>query len=166
MTQDFRVPRSSRVGSRRFRRRLVVATYGGWLLIALTARLISLTGPGSTKPFAVIFTALIANSIVSLVWLNRRTYLNREVLTGDAGLDERLVQNRNQAFRRAYQLFAMTAMIAWPFSWVAIGLQPGNDGYIDAFLIYSAVAVLGVTLPTAIWAWREPDPAEPDPLPA
>jgi uncharacterized membrane protein len=166
MTQDFQVPRSNRVGSRRFRRRLVVATYGGWLLVAVTARLISLTAPGSTKPFAVIFTLLIANSIVSLVWLTRRTYLNREVLTGDAGLDERLVQNRNQAFRRAYQLFAMTVMIAWPLSWVAMGLQPGTDGYINAFAIYSAVAVLAVTLPTAIWAWREPDPAEPDPLPA
>jgi FtsH-binding integral membrane protein len=165
MTQDFQVPRSNRVGSRTFRRRLVVATYGGWLLIAVTSRLFLMTVPGSANFLAAILPVLIANSMVSLVWLTRRTYLNREVLTGDAGLDERLVQNRNQAFRRAYQLFGYTVLAAWPLSWVAMGLQPGTNGFIDAFLIYCGVLVLAVTLPTVVWAWREPDPAEPEPSP-
>ena len=44
--------------------------------------------------------------------------------------------------------------------------QPGKPGYTSAFVIYFAVALLASTLPTAIWAWREPDPAEPENLPA
>ncbi len=38
------------------------------------------------------------------------------------------------------------------------GRHPG-----DAFLIYIGVALLGTTLPIVIWAWREPDPPEPEP---
>jgi hypothetical protein len=166
MTQDFQVPRSNRVGSRRFRRRLVVATYGGWLLIAVAARLVLSTPTGSANFLPVIIPVLFANSLVSLMWLTRRTYLNREVLTGDAGLDERLVQNRNQAFRRAYQLFGLIVVMAWPLSWVAIGLEPRTDALFDSFLIYSGVAVLSVTLPTTVWAWRELDPLEPEQSPA
>jgi hypothetical protein len=137
---------------------LLLATYGGWLLIVLAFRLVA----GSRIPFAVILPVFVANSFVLFVWLTRRTYLNREVLVGDAGLDERLVQNRNQAFRRAYQLFAFAVLLGWPLSWAAMQLEPGS-GYMDAFLIYSAVSILGLTLPTVIWAWREPDPAGPEP---
>jgi hypothetical protein len=161
MTHGFasqQLPRSNRIGSRRFRRRLVIGTYGGWLLIAVIARLISLPFPGWVSVFAVVPVLLIVNATVWLIWLNRRTYINREVLVGDAGLDERLVQNRNHAFRIAFQVFSLTVLMAWPLSWVAIGLQPDNQGYINAFVIYSGASLLATTLPTAIWAWREPDP--------
>jgi hypothetical protein len=156
-----RRPVSSRIGSRRFRRRLVVGTYGGWLLAAAVLRLLSPSYP----QFLVIPVLFIANSIVLVVWLNRRTFLNREVLMGDAGLDERLVQNRNQAFRRAFQVFAPLVLIAWPLSVVITALEPGNQGYLDAFLVYFAASVLATTLPTAMWAWREPDPTEPEQSP-
>jgi hypothetical protein len=149
-----RRPLSNRVGSRRFRRRLLLGSYGGWLLVAAVLRLMSSTSPH----FPVVLFIVIANAVVTLVWVGRRTYLNREVLVGDAGLDERLVQNRNQAFRLAFQVFGIVVLAAWPLSWAVTALQPGQQGWMDSFLIYSAAALLAITLPTAIWAWREPDP--------
>ena len=155
MTHDLpALPLSDRVGSRRFRRRLVAATYGGWVLVAAVSALLVANYPH----FPVLVIALLANSIVLLVLFGRRTYLNREVLATDAGLDERLVPNRNQAFRRAYQMLAFVVMIAWPVSLVVTALQPAMEGWLDAALIYFGVLVLATTLPTAVWLWREPDP--------
>jgi len=48
-------------------------------------------------------------------------------------------------------------------SFLAIQLQGIERSLSNAFLIYLGVALLGTTLPTAIWIWREPDPAEPEP---
>jgi len=148
-----RQPRLDRIGSRRSRRRLVVATYGGWLLIALLVKLLS---PAESH-WIVVMPVLLANSFATLIWLNRRTFLNREVLAGDSGLDERLVQNRNRAFRLAFQIFALVALLAWA---VSVTLVRGSN---DALLIYLGVALIATTLPTVIWAWREPDPPEPEP---
>jgi hypothetical protein len=155
MTQDFPAsPLSDRVGSRRFRRRLVAATYGGWLLVAAVLTVLVASNPH----FPALVIALLANSIVLLVMFGRRTYLNREVLGTDAGLDERLVQNRNLAFRRAFQMLAFVVVIAWPASLVVTAVQPGMAGLLDAGLIFFGVTVLATTLPTAVWLWREPDP--------
>jgi hypothetical protein len=155
---------SNRVGSRRFRRRLVVGTYAGWLLIAAIVKVMTLTVPKwSTSAFIVFCTLIVANSIISLVWLSRRTYISPEV--ADDELDERLVQIRNQAYRWAYQFVVPLALAGWLFSWVALQLQPGAPGQTNAMLIYTGVAMLATTLPAAILAWREPDPAEPEPLP-
>jgi len=147
-----RRPVSNRVGSRRFRRRLVVGTYGGWLLVAVIVKLLT------SHSFPVLFVVVIANSVVMFVWFARTTYLSRAVLAGDAGLDERLLQNRNQAFHRAFQVFALVVVIAGPLSGAALAMQPGSQGIIDGSLIYIGIILLAVTLPTAIWAWREPDP--------
>ena len=155
---SYPVPVSNWIGSRSWRRRLVVATYGGWLLVALIVKLTILTS--SFIGGAVVF---LITMIVLGVWLLRRTQITREVLANDAGLDERLVQNRNQAFRRAFQVFALVVLVGWPLSFGVIALEPGNQGYRDALLIYLGVSVLAATLPTATWAWREPDPAEPEP---
>jgi hypothetical protein len=140
------------IGSRRSRRLLVAATYGGWLLVAVLSK--PLSSPRLHFPVFVI--VLLANAFATVILLNRRTFLNREVLAGDSGLDERLVQNRNQAFRVAFQVFVLVALAAWAVS-VTLVHQPS-----DALLIYLGVALLGTTLPTAIWVWREPDPAEVD----
>jgi uncharacterized membrane protein len=161
-----RRPLSNRVGSRRFRRRLVVGTYAGWLLIAALIRLITLPFAGWVKPgFAIVMVLVTLNSIISVLWLNRRTYVNTPALV-DAELDERLLQIRNQAFRRAFQVFAPVALIGYPLSWAALQWQPNNQGWTNAFLIFSGVALLGTTLPTAIVAWREPDPMQPEESPA
>jgi hypothetical protein len=102
------------------------------------------------------------NSLAVLVWFGRKTYLGREVLAGDSGLDERLVQNRNQAFRGAFRVFSIAVLIAWPLSLAVMWLQPGSQGLTIAVLIFAGAALLGTTLPTVIWAWREPDPVEPE----
>jgi hypothetical protein len=148
-----------RVGSRRARRRLVVAIYGGWVLIAILSKL--LTPPDSI--FFVIPVVPLASSAGALILLSRRTFLNREVLAGDSGLDERLVENRNRAFRTAFQIFAPVALISWLVSAVTVQVQSGDQGIATAFVIYSGAALLGTTLPAAIWAWREPDPVEVEP---
>lgn len=148
-----------RVGSRRSRRRMVVAIYGGWVLVALLSKV--LNPPDSILP--VIPVVPLASALGALILLSRRTFLNREVLAGDSGLDERLVQNRNHAFRLAYQLFAPVALIAWAVTTVTLQTQWGHGAVATAFVIYSAVALLGPTLPAAIWAWREPDPIDPEP---
>jgi hypothetical protein len=155
MRQDIQtLPPFSRIGSRSFRRRLVAATYGAWLLIVLSSTLITVSNP----EFPVYLPALIANAMVLIVLFGRRTYLSREVLTGDTGLDERLVQNRNQAFRRAFQVLAMVVLVAWPASLAVTKMEPGLEGLWHAGLIYFGVATLVATLPTAAWLWREPDP--------
>jgi hypothetical protein len=82
------------------------------------------------------------------------------VLSSDKGLDERLVQNRNQAFRGAFQIFTGLVLFAWPLSIVVMLAQPGHQGFVDAFVIYVSVGMLASTLPTAVWAWREPDPVD------
>jgi hypothetical protein len=151
-------PQFERIGTRRFRQSLVVGVYGGWLLVALIAKLA--TAHDSTFP--VIPLVPLASSFGALILLSRKTFLNREVLAGDSGLDERLVQNRNRAFRVAFQVFAPTVLIAWAVTAVILWQQPGNQGVANAFLIYSGAALLGTTLPAAIWAWREPDPVEPE----
>jgi hypothetical protein len=43
--------------------------------------------------------------------------------------------------------------------------QPNNQGYFNAFILFSGVALLATTLPTAIVAWNEPDPTQPEPSP-
>jgi hypothetical protein len=155
-------PAYNRIGSRRFRRRLVFATYGGWLLIAAIVVLSSMTAPGSITPPLVFPILFIANAAVMGVWFLRKTYISRELLSTDAGLDERLVQNRNQAFRRAFQIFAPLVLVAWPASLAVMAAQPGEQGYNNAFVVYFAVGLLAGTLPTALWAWREPDPIDPN----
>lgn len=155
-------PLSSRVGSRRFRRRLVVGIYTSWVVVALIAKLTSMTSSGwIISGFSVLGVVVAANLIISAVWLNRRTYINAPALADDE-LDERLVQVRNRAFHQAYRVLIPVALVAWLLSLVVIRIEPGAQGWNDAFLIYAGVVMLAATLPTAIVAWGEPDPAEPE----
>lgn len=155
-------PTYNRIGSRRFRRLLVVGTYGGWLVLAVILKMVT----PSDESFPLIPVVLLANALALLPWFARKTYISREVLAGDMGLDERLVQNRNQAFRGAFRVFVGIVLIGWPLSSTAISLYPDSQGLNIAFLIYAGAVMLGTTLPTVIWAWREPDPVEPEELPA
>jgi hypothetical protein len=105
---------------------------------------------------------LAANLIIQGIWVGRRTIINTPALV-DAELDERLVQSRNAAFRTAFKVFAPVALIGWIIAMAAVQLQSNNQGFLNAWLIYFGVAMLATTLPTAIVAWREPDPTEPEP---
>jgi hypothetical protein len=167
MTQEHEViaawhrrPLSSRVGSRRFRRRLVIATYAGWLAVAAIVKLISF-GP---VPFIWLSLLMVGtNIIIQLMWVERRTIINTPSLV-DAELDERLVQSRNAAFRTAFKVFALLVLIAWPISiFAATQVLPNDEGHLNSLLIFLGIALLATTLPTAIVAWREPDPTEPEP---
>jgi uncharacterized membrane protein len=149
-----RRPISNRVGSQRFRRRLVIATYAGWLVIAAITKVISLTSGSWFGPFILL---TFANSVVQVVWLSRRTYINTPQLA-DAELDERLVQIRNRAFRTAYRVFVPVALLAMGLSFTALKWQPDYNGYTNSMILLLGVGLLAGTLPTVIVAWREPDP--------
>ena len=151
-------PTYNRIGSRLFRRRLVMATYSGWFVVAAIIVLVSTIYPGSLFADEELPLLFIANGAVLGVWFFRKTYISREVLSTDVGLDERLVQNRNQAFRRAFQIYIPLVLVAWPLSLAVTAVQPGRPGYMTAVVMYLAVAMVASTLPTAIWAWLEPDP--------
>jgi hypothetical protein len=154
-----RRPLSSRVGSRRFRRRLLVATYAAWIAVAVIVKLLSFVYPRSSW---LIWVLLAANVIIQAFWVERRTIISTPALA-DAELDERLVQTRNAAFRTAFRPFALVALIGWLVSIEAMQAQPNDQGFLNAFLIFFGVALLASTLPTAIVAWREPDPTEAEP---
>ena len=152
-----RRPLSNRVGTRRFRRRLLIATYAAWIATAAIVKLLSF---GSLPPFVLIGILLAANLIIQGVWVGRRTIISTPALV-DAELDERLVQIRNAAFRTAYRVFAGVALMGGIVAMEAMRQQPNDQGFLNAFLIFGGVALLASTLPTAIVAWREPDPEPP-----
>ena len=145
-----------RVGSRRMRRRAVVAMYGGWLLIAAAAILWSLISRRWFLALDLVFLAATLLQLIWFVWLGR-TYVNAPRLA-DAELDERLLQVKNQAYRRAYLTLAPVVVVAWLLSLGALQWQPNDLGRILAAVLVVAVALLMGTLPTTIVAWQEPDP--------
>ena len=154
-----RRPISTRVGSRRFRRRLLIATYAGWLVFAGCVKFLSFS------PLAWIWLTVLlvaGNLIIQGIWVNRRTIINTPALV-DAELDERLVQSRNAAFRTAFKIFAPAAIFGWLLAMTAMQLQPNDQGLLNSFILFTGVTMLATTLPTAIVAWREPDPSEPEP---
>jgi hypothetical protein len=155
-----RRPISGRVGSRRFRRRLVIATYAGWIVMAALVKVLSY---GPLEPILLVGLMLATNSIIGIMWIERRTIINTPSLV-DVELDERLVQSRNAAFRTAFKVFAPVVLIGWAVSIFATQLQPNDQGRLNSLLIFFGVALLATTLPTVVVAWREPDPTEPEPL--
>jgi hypothetical protein len=145
-----------RVGSRRMRRRVVVAMGCSWLLIAAIVLVWSLN---SRAWYPAMMAMIVANSLFQLIWFVwlGRTYVNAPRLP-DAELDERLLQVKNQAYRRAYLILAPVAVIAWILSLGALQWQPNDQGRIIAIALVVAVGLVAGTLPTAIVAWQEPDP--------
>jgi len=155
-------PISNRVGSQRLRRRVVVAMYGSWLLIPL-GLVLSYQARGNWIHAVVGALGLCVLSIATLssIWLGRRTYVNLPQLA-DRELDERLVQIKNQAYRTAFQIFIVMIVAAWPLSLLLLFNNPGGQGVTGALVTFGGAMLLATTLPTAIVAWREPDPAEPE----
>ena len=145
-----------RVGSRRMRRRVVVAMYGGWLVMAAIVLVWSLN---SRTWFSAMMLLVLTTSLFQLIWFVwlGRTYVNAPRLP-DTELDERLLQVKNQAYRRAYLILAPVAVIAWILSLYALQWQPNDQGRIMAIALVVAVGLVAGTLPTTIVAWQEPDP--------
>src|SRR5450631_3579962 len=94
--------------NRRQRRRWVVLTYVGWLVIAAVVGLLDRASPYWPRSVIIL---LLTNSTAQLLWLGRKTYISSPTF-GDSDFDERMVQIKNQAFRTAYQVFSMAALIA------------------------------------------------------
>jgi uncharacterized membrane protein len=158
-------PISNKVGTRTLRRRVVVAMYGTWLLIAFAVMLgVDTQDKLVTAGLGVLAVGALATMTISVVWLGRRTYVNSPQLA-DRELDERLVQIKNQAYRTAFQIFSAFVAVAWPLSLVILFNDPSGHGATRAIVLLAGVGLLVTTLPTAVVAWREPDPAEPEPLP-
>jgi len=154
-------PISNKVGSQRLRRRVVVAMYGTWVLVALGAVFgAPAQGKWITAGLIVLAIAALITMTLSVTWLSRRTYVNSPQLA-DRELDERLVQIKNQAYQTAFKIFVGFTVVAWPLSLFVLFDQPGAHGITRAFLIFGGVGLLASTLPTAIVSWREPDPDEP-----
>ena len=159
-------PISSRVGSRSLRRRVVIAMYGTWLLVALAVMLgVEAQGKWVTAGLGVLAIGALATMTISVVWLGRRTYVNSPQIA-DRELDERLVQVKNQAYRIAFQIFSAFVAVAWPLSLLILFNDPNGHGATRAIVLLAGVGLLVTTLPTAVVAWREPDPVEPDAVPA
>ena len=145
-----------RVGSRRARRGLIAGTYGVWVVVAAIATVLSSTSQGIAWSTEVVVLTSVLLLLVWFVWLGR-TYVNAPRLA-DAELDERLLQVKNQAYRSAYQVLAPVAVIVWALSLAGQQWLPADQGRADATVLLFGVALLASTLPTAIVAWREPDP--------
>jgi hypothetical protein len=145
-----------RVGTRRMRRRVLVGIYGGWLLIVALVSFWSLNFRSWFPAMELVLIATVISEIVFFVWLGR-TYINAPRLA-DKELDERLLQVKNQAYRRAYLVLAPLATSAWILSLAALQWQPNDQGRIIAIALLFAVAMVAGTLPTAVVAWQEPDP--------
>jgi uncharacterized membrane protein len=139
--------------TRRRRRLWVVVTYAGWLVIAAVVRLLDLTAPDWPRTAVIL---LIANSAALLLWLGRRTYESSPTF-GYPEFDERMVQVKNEAFRRAYRVLSVAVGAAGALTVAAVTAQPGEQGIADAFVIFSGLLLLVALLPTTIVAWREPD---------
>jgi hypothetical protein len=149
---------ANRPGSRRLRRRLVIGTYAVWLVFAAIVKL-------ADSNLAGISFLMAATLLLSFIWLGSRRYVETPSIAGGQ-LDERLTEVGNLAMKRAYQIFTPLILSAWPLSLGALYWQPNEAGRVNAYLIWIAAFLLGTTLPTVIVAWREPDPAEAEKLPA
>jgi uncharacterized membrane protein len=118
-----------------------------------------------TAGLGVLAVGALATMTISVLWLGRRTYVNSPQLA-DRELDERLVQVKNQAYRTAFQIFSALVAIGWPLSLLILFNDPSGHGATRAIVLLAGVGLLVTTLPTAVVAWREPDPDEPEPVPA
>jgi hypothetical protein len=144
--------------SRRQRRRWVVGTYVGWLVIAAVTRLLDVTDPSWPR---TLFLLLLANASAGLLWLGSDTYISSPTF-GDPEFDERMAQIKNQAFRRAYQVLSLAVPAAGAATFTAVTSQPGAPGMADSFVIWGGLLLLAGLLPTTIVAWREPDLVQPE----
>ncbi len=149
-------------GSLGTRRRRVIALYAGFA--------------GLFPTYALAHGA--HDIVVKLAWLGitgiafgffcygfytllQRTFINSPNVSDDA-IDERQRDRRNRAVFIAYRALAMSVAIV-PF-WVLVATTAPQwtwlrDPNLLAFASW-ALLLAGITLPTAILAWTEPDPLE------
>jgi hypothetical protein len=156
-----KLPVSDAIGSRALRRRKVVALFGGYALMGVTALGI-MAQPAEPVRIAVglIFIAVTLASLWGWVSLLGRTAINAPNISADA-FDERQLARRNEAFSRTQPAlgFSIAACALYALAaWVMPQLRaPG----LMVYLLYGLL-ILSATLPTAYLAWTEADPEPRD----
>jgi uncharacterized membrane protein len=151
-----RTPRFGR--PRQLRRVAVVACYAGLILYACSWLFESIVG--STRVAADILglglLALIVGAVgfvVIMLWM-------RNTQSAPTVVDERMIRVRSDAMSAAFQVIAMVCALEaaiWFSRNTVIALPPTFD---LTSLFLAIDTVLALTLPAAILAWIEPDPAE------
>ena len=134
-------PTYNRIGSRRFRRRLVLATYGGWLLVAAIVVLASMTYPGS------IFACYEYLPFLFVANAGRRWSGSCAEPTSAAKCSRRMpgstnVWSRTETMLSAEPFKSSLRWSCWPGRCLLAAMwlrSPANQGLTNALVIYFAV---------------------------
>lgn len=148
--------------SKRQRRLLVLAEYAGLSAYAVVWMLASASSPWWWTSIIVVFVAAL------LIHSRLLVPLTQEIANkGDDDLDERQMAVRDNAHRTAYHILGTVVLGALFLLWVI--LEPlGDRPWTPEISIENPTAILVTTLwvyttlPTAVIAWREPDPEPGD----
>lgn len=131
------------------RRCLVILMYGAalltaWFLLPQRSYLATLTG------YVTLLLSLWA-------YWQLTTCSNPETVTHQ--LDERQLLQTALAYRTAYNLAFVSLCLGGPYLMLATGLDWPMPRTLDDWLsvVMLGVGPLGLTLPTAVLAWTEPD---------
>lgn len=159
---DSGLPLVADYGSRAARRRRVVALYAGFTALfpsyAFAHAAHDLAGKMAWLAVVSIAFGCFCYGFYTLL---QRTFINSPNVPNDA-VDERQLDRRNRAVFVAYRALAMATAVV-PL-WLLVATTAERWGWLrdPSLLAFASWGLLltGVTLPTAILAWSEPDPIE------
>jgi hypothetical protein len=156
---------SDSYGARAARRVAVVALYGGYAAaLPFGALALALLGTGNgVRVLGVAAGILTALSLLACAGgfasIMRLTLINAANIP-DAALDERWIARRNAAVVGAFRIVSIALAAGALYTETALAF-PGATWLREPQLVTWLVwlgALLGLTLPTALIAWTEPDP--------
>jgi len=147
--------------SRTLRRRSVLAAYGG-LLGWVAWSWLNLRIDPATWIKAGIFLAIAVHFVGLAVLASARGGVWKLANEPDARLDERQRAVRDRAYRRGYALLGAAVVLAATYLALALAFGwplPRSTGAVQ--MVLWTVIVVTITIPAAVLAWTEPDPADP-----
>lgn len=150
--------------SRASRRRRVVALYGGYVPIV---PIYAIARAAHDRTIALVGLAILSICFAAFCYgfytLMQRTFTNSANVEDEA-LDERQLERRNRAVFVAFRTLSVVLAVAPLWATIATTAERWTwlrDPSLIAFAAWS-VFLLGLTLPTALLAWNEPDPIPTD----
>ncbi len=147
-------------GSRATRRRRVVALYAGFAVFFPTYAIAHAAHDLTSKIGWLAITGIAFGCFCyGFYTLLQRTFINSPNAPDDA-VDERQLDRRNRAVFVAYRALAIATAVVPLWLLVATTAERWawlRDPNLLAFASWGLLLV-GITLPTAILAWTEPDP--------
>ncbi len=164
----------TRVESRTWRRRLIVAMYVGYVALFAEVLVRERFGrpwpPGVGTLAALIFALTSIVVISSWAWMQsaavRYGYFHTQRRAGVLAVatvpaDERQEAIRHRAQAHAFQISGVVVLLGAIYAVLATQLLPGlwlpHTGA-EIWAIVTALTLMYTTLPAAILAWTEPDP--------